>query len=98
MNKSKSVFVAALMAAMVALITAECYLLKYRAWIIIAAGFAVYGFLCGAAHFSQWLTKEPPLLPPKNKELGQPDEGFTQSYDEIIAEFQEEKPSGGGNA
>lgn len=109
MNKSKSVFVAVLMAAMLALITVGCYLLKYRAWIVIAALFAVYGFLSATRGFAGWLLKEPPLLPPEQAltevngrqrtltdELWKPDSSFTESYDQILEEFKSEKPSGGG--
>lgn len=98
MNKNKAVFVALLIAAMLALIMLGCYRLGYRAWIVIAALFAVYGYLCATRGFAGWLSKEPPLLPPKHEELWTPDESFTQNYDQILEEFKSEKPSGGGNA
>lgn len=102
MSKGKSVFVTTLMSLMLAAITVGMYLLKYRAYLIIIALMGVYGFLCAAFNFCQWLGKETPLPPlpqirarPQEKEevkLWPPDEEWTSSYDKIKAELEREEP------
>lgn len=68
MSKGKSVFVTALVAGMLTAITVGLYLMEYRAWMVIVGFLSLYGLLCGAFSFCQWLGKEPPLLPPARKQ------------------------------
>ena len=100
MNKSKSIFVTALIALMLAAIEIGLYMLESKAYVILAVLLGVYGYLCGAANFCRWLGKETPLLPPRTpeiqEEIWKPDESYTGTYDDIKAEL--ENPLGGGNA
>lgn len=102
MNRTKAIFVTALMALMLAMIFVGLYMLGYiTAHRVVAGVLGIYGFLCGSAHFCRWLEKEKPLeLPlPKHTEtekLWEPDQGFTATYDDIMAELND--PIGGGDA
>lgn len=98
MSKSKSVFVTALVAGMLAAIVVGLYLLKSRAYLIIAGLLGIYGFLCAAFNFCQWLEKETPLLPPPPQlrhrqeepddvKVWQPDPEWTDTIDRIKAEL-----------
>ena len=103
MSKSKSIFVTALVALMLAAIIVGMYLLKYRAYLIIIGLMGVYGYLCASFNFCQWLGKETPLPPlpqirAREKEeqddmkLWPPDEDWTNDYDKIKAELEREEP------
>lgn len=103
MSKGKSIFVTALVAVMLAAIIIGLYLLKNRAYLIIAGLLGLYGFLCAAFNFCQWLGKEPPLLPPPQKleakaahqepdEFWPPDPDWTESFDRIKAELEDSPP------
>lgn len=101
MKKSKTVFVTALIAVMLAAIVAMLYLLKLRVYLIIVGVLGVYGYLCAARHFCRWLGKEPPITPPSMpahphvekredniSQLGE--EGaasFESTYDAIVEEL-----------
>lgn len=98
MSKSKSVFVTALVAGMLAAIVVGLYLLKSKAYLIIAGLLGIYGFLCAAFNFCQWLGKETPLLPPPPQlrhrqeepddvKVWQPDPEWTDTIDRIKAEL-----------
>ena len=99
MNKSKSIYVTALMALMLAAILVGLYMLHNRAYTILAGLLGVYGFLCGAANFCRWLGRDTPLLPapePKKPRHQEPDEfwppdpEWTGRYDDIKAEVEAE--------
>lgn len=68
MSKSKSVFVTALVALMLAAILVGLYKMESKAFFIIAGFFGIYGFIGGAFGFCSWLGKEQPLLPAKSKD------------------------------
>lgn len=59
MNKGKSIFVTAVMAIMLAVILAGAAMIEPKAYAILAAVLAVYGFLCGCRDVCGWLQKEP---------------------------------------
>lgn len=102
MSKGKSIFVTGLVACMLAAIAVGLYMLHSKAYLVIAGILCVYGFLCAAFNFCQWLGKETPLPPlpqirarPQEKEevkLWPPDEEWTSSYDKIKAELEREEP------
>lgn len=99
MSKSKSIFVTALVALMLAAILVGLYLLQMRVYMIFMGLLGLYGFLCGAFNFCQWLGKEqsPLPLPPQikerpSRETWQPDDEYTANYDEIMAEYHDEEP------
>lgn len=103
MSKSKSVFVTALVAVMLVAIVVGLYLLKSRAYLIIAGVLGIYGFLCAAFNFCQWLGKETPLLPPPPQlrhrqeepddvKVWQPDQDWTDTIDRIKAELDDGPP------
>ena len=102
MNKGKSIFVTALVAGMLAAIAVGLYLLHSKAYLVIAGFLCVYGFLCAAFNFCQWLGKEPPLLPPPPQirtreepddgEVCQPDPDWTDTIDRIKAELEDGPP------
>ena len=95
MNKSKSIFVTALMALMLAAILVGLYVLQPMAHKVLAALLALYGFIVGAGNFCQWLGKDTPLLPPTEPktpvyETWEPDEEYAGTYDEIKAELEKD--------
>lgn len=57
MSKSKSIFVTAIMAVMLAIIVLGAYLLKAKVWAWIVGSLAVYGLVSGAVKFCLWLQK-----------------------------------------
>lgn len=107
MSKSKSVFVTALVAVMLALILVGLYILKMRVWMIAAGLLGLYGFACAAFNFCQWLGKETPIpplpLPIKQTESKKqepdefwpPDPAWTDTFDRIKAELEDEPPQVG---
>lgn len=91
MNKQKSIFVAALVAILLAVIMVGAYLMKSPVYGVLALLFGAYGFVCSIANFSRWLGKETPLLPARTQqnEDWEPDEDFRSTYDQIRNEVQE---------
>ena len=55
MNKSKSVFVTLVIAAMLAVILAGAYKIENKAFYTLLAALAGYGFLRGASDLCRWL-------------------------------------------
>lgn len=92
MNKSKAIFVTALLSVMLLVIDAGCLKLWPLGFGIITGTLAVFGFWKLVVAFSSWLEYEPedgldvPMLVPQ-EELG---EVFTATYDEIKAEMEAE--------
>lgn len=91
MNRSKSIFVTAIIAILLAVILVGTYTLHSPAYGILILLFGAYGFLCGAANFARWLGRETPLLPARTQqdEDWEPDEDFRATYDQIRTEVQE---------
>lgn len=90
MNKSKSIFVTALMALMLAAIIAGLYLLQKGAFAILAGLLALYGFICGAVNLCRWLERGAPTEPvevlPITVETKVDSAGWDGGYEEIRAE------------
>lgn len=64
MSKSKSVFVTAIVAVMLGIITFAAYKLLFPAFVIITAALSGLGFVAGARVFCRWLeTERGPELP-----------------------------------
>jgi len=63
MNRNKSVFITLVMAVMLAVIMAGAYKIEIRAFYVLLAVLAVYGFLRGAGDLCRWLQeKDKPRL------------------------------------
>lgn len=71
MSKVKSIFVTAVMAVMLAVILAGAAMIEPKAYAILAAVLAVYGFLCGCRDVCAWLQQKP--AEPKHLETIQGD-------------------------
>ena len=63
MNKTKSIFVTAIMAVMLAAIIVGLYSIQTRAFTVLVGLLGVYGYVCTAVHFCHWLEQEAPLMP-----------------------------------
>ena len=55
MNRNKSMFVTLIMAAMLAVILAGAYKIEIRAFYVLLAALAGYGFIRGAGDLCRWL-------------------------------------------
>ena len=91
MNKSKSLFVTIVMAAMLAVILWFTYSTNSIAFPILVGILGIYGFLCTAAGFCRWCGKETPMLPAETKrdDLWEADQEFQATYDSIKQEVKE---------
>lgn len=105
MSKNKSIFVTALFAVMLTAIIISLYLLKSKVYMVFVGVLGLYGFLCAAFNFCQWLGKESCLLPPMRirgkaapedqDDSWQPDPAWAETYSRIKAEFDNEAAEGG---
>lgn len=89
MNKSKSIFVTALMALMLAAILVGLYMLHKGAFAILAGLLTLYGFICGAANLCRWLERGAPQgteVLPITVEAKVDSAGWDGGYEEIRAE------------
>lgn len=102
MNKSKSIFVTAIMAIMLAAIIVGLRAIQYKAFTVLIGLLGVYGYVCAAVHFCRWLEQEAPLMPAHAEKTvqGEPVEkgGPTEfvptpeyygTYEQIIREMEE---------
>ena len=92
MSKNKSIFVTALFAVMLAAIDAGLYKLFPIGFVLLTGTLALYGFWQLAKAFMGWLVyhDEPLALPEIRTEPVGVDEGFTQTWEEIMKEVQNE--------
>lgn len=58
MNKGKSIFITGVMAVMLIIILAGCYMTQPKGFTVLTALLAVYGFLRGGGDLCDWLQKE----------------------------------------
>ena len=94
MSKQKSVFVTAIMAVMLAIITFSAYRLSMPVFIILVSILSSVGFASSAIMFCRWLEKEPvkapevmePPIPSKSVNLDS--EEFATTYEQIRQEFE----------
>ena len=95
MSKSKSVFVTALFAVMLAAIDAGMYKLFPLGFFVLTGALALYGFWQLSKGFLGWLlhNEEPLALPEIHAEPVDLDEEFTQTWEEIMKEVQNEADS-----
>ena len=63
MKRNKSIFVSALIFAMLTIIDIGMYWLLFTGFVILTAVMAAYGIVCGFIGFEAWLSKEEPLTP-----------------------------------
>lgn len=97
-NKSKSIFVTALMAVMLAAIVVGLYSIQYRAFMIFFGLLGTYGFISVAVSFCHWLEREAPLAPAQATKSvrGEPVEFVPTSeyfgtYEQIKKEMEDEQ-------
>ena len=97
MSKSKSVFVTALFAVMLAAIDAGMYKLFPLGFFVLTGALALFGFWQLSKMFLGWLlhNEEPLALPEIHAEPVGLDEGFTATFDEIMAEMEAERREAG---
>ena len=81
MSKTKSIFVTAVMAVMLALILVGLHQIEPKAHTALTVLLAVYGFLCGAMNLCGWLQKGEPAEP-KHLETVEADPFARDSEDE----------------
>ncbi len=92
MSKQKSVFVTAIIAVMLAVITFAAYRLSTPMFIILVSILSAVGFASSAIMFCRWLEKEPVKAP----EVMEPPtvaldgEDFTTTYEQIRQELEAE--------
>ncbi len=105
MSKNKSIFVTALFAVMLTAILVSLYLLKSKVYLVFIGLLGLYGFLCAASNFCQWLGKESCLLPPmrinvkaageEKDDYWKPDPEWAETYNRIKEEFDAELGAAG---
>ena len=99
MSKQKSVFVTAIMAVMLAIITFSAYRLSMPVFIILVGALSGVGFMSSATMFCKWLQK------PSEREEDdldiihfkatphygdEPDNGYDMTYEQIKQEVESE--------
>lgn len=92
MSKSKSVFVTALFAVMLAAIDAGMYKLFPIGFFVLTGVLALFGFWQLSKRFQGWLlhNEEPLALPEIHAEPVGLDESFTPNLEEIMKEVRDE--------
>lgn len=92
MSKSKSVFVTALFAVMLAAIDAGMYKMFPLGFFVLTGVLALFGFWQLSKGFLGWLlhNEEPLALPEIHAEPVGLDEGFTPNLEEIMKEVRDE--------
>lgn len=93
MSKNKSIFVTALFAVMLAAIDAGMFKLFPLGFFVLTGILALFGFWQLSKAFMGWLVyhDEPLALPEIRTEPVGVDEGFTATFDEIMAEMEAER-------
>ena len=98
MSKQKSIFVTAIIAVMLAVITFAAYRLSMPAFIGLVSAMYAVGFVSSTILFCKWLEKEPARKeeviepPPVNSDADfEVDDDFISTYEQIKEEMEAEE-------